>query len=151
MNTPQLITEDQRRKDNEHIRLLSVFHFVVSGLALFGMAFLCLHYFMMSSIFSNPEMWKAKDGAGAPKEFFDVFVWFYLFMGVMFAVACIANILSGLFLRQRKHRMFSLVVAGLDCVQIPFGTALGVFTIVVLLRDSVRESYNSVETIPTMP
>ncbi len=30
--------------------------------------------------------------------------------------------------------MFSIVVAGLDCFQIPFGTALGVFTIIVLSR-----------------
>lgn len=37
--------------------------------------------------------------------------------------------------------MFALVVAGLDCVRIPVGTALGVFTISVLLRDSVRQSY----------
>ena len=142
MNTPPLIiTEDQRRKDNEHIKLLSVFHFIVSGLALFGIAFLFLHYFMMNSFFSHPEMWKGKDGAGPPKEFFDVFVWFYVFMGVVLVVACIANILSGVFLQQRKHRMFSLVVAGLNCVQIPIGTALGVFTIMVLLRDSVRQSY----------
>jgi len=141
MNTPPLINEDQRRKDNEHIKLLSVFHFVVSGLALVGIAFLGLHYFMMSSFFSHPEMWKGKDGSGPPKEFFEIFVWFYIFMGVMLVVVCIANILSGVFLRQRKHRMFSLVVAGLDCLQIPFGTALGVFTIIVLLRDSVRLSY----------
>lgn len=37
--------------------------------------------------------------------------------------------------------MFALVVAGPDCVWIPVGTALGVFTISVLPRDSVRQSY----------
>ena len=143
MSTPPLIAEDQRRKDDEHIKLLSVFHFIVSGLALLGIGFLFLHHFMMSSFFSHPEMWKGKDGNGPPREFFEIFIWFYWCMGLIFAVACIANILSGVFLRQRKHRMYSLVVAGLDCVQIPFGTALGVFTIMILLRDSVRQSYES--------
>ena len=62
-------------------------------------------------------------------------------MGALLAAACVANMLSGVFLRQRKCRVFSLVVAGLDCLQIPFGTALGVFDFIVLLRDSVRQSY----------
>jgi hypothetical protein len=51
------------------------------------------------------------------------------------------------FLLKRKFRMFSLVVAGLDCVQIPFGTVLGVFTLVILLRDSVRDSYVTGQTL----
>jgi hypothetical protein len=141
MDTPPFLTDDQRRKDNDQIDLLSVFHFVVSGLALLGIAFLFLHYFLMNYVFSHPEMWKGKDGLGPPKELFQAFIWFYFFMGFLFAAACVANIISGVFLRQRKHRMFSLVVAGLNCLQIPFGTALGVFTFIVLLRDSVRQSY----------
>jgi hypothetical protein len=141
MDTPPLlVTEAQRQKDNEHIKLLSIFHLVVSGLALFGIAFLLLHYFMMSIFFSHPERWKA-EGTAPPAEFFRVFVWLYLFMGAMLVAGCVANVLSGVFLRKRKHRMFSLVVAGLDCLQVPFGTALGVLTIIVLLRDSVRQSY----------
>jgi hypothetical protein len=32
-------------------------------------------------------------------------------------------------------------VAGLNCIQIPLGTALGVFTIMVLTRDSVEAVY----------
>ncbi|MCX6922874.1 MAG: hypothetical protein NT154_06635 [Verrucomicrobia bacterium] len=38
--------------------------------------------------------------------------------------------------------MFSLMIGGLNCLQIPFGSALGVFTIIVLSRDSVRDLYN---------
>ena len=112
-------------------------------LLLLGIAFLFLHYFMMNFFFSHPEMWKGKNGValGPPKGFFEVFIWFYFVMGAILAVACVANILSGIFLRQRRHRMFSLVVAGLNCLQIPFGTALGVFTLIVLLRESVRQSY----------
>ena len=38
-----------------------------------------------------------------------------------------------------------MIVAGLNCVHIPLGTVLGVFTLVVLMRDSVRESYDALE------
>lgn len=132
---------DQNRKDSEQINLLSVFHFVVAGLSLFAIAFLFLHYLIMSTVFSNPALVKGANGNFPPKEFMQILIWFYVFMGVIFTIACGANILSGVFLRQRKHRTFSIVVAGLNCLQIPVGTTLGVFTIMVLLRSSVRQSY----------
>ena len=140
---PLLVTDAQRRQDDEHIRLLWVFHFIVSGLALLGIAFLFLHYLMMSTFFLHPERWNTRGGNVPPREFFNIFIWFYVFMGVVLLVASVGNLISAVFLRWRKHRTFSLVVAGLDCVQIPFGTALGVFTLIVLLRDSVRQSYEA--------
>jgi hypothetical protein len=143
---PPLLAEIQRKRDIEHIKLLSVFHFVFAGLALLGIGFLFLHYFMMHTIFSNPATWKGQSNAAAPPQvFLDVFVWFYVFVGAIIVIAGVTNVLSGLFLLRRKHRMFSVVVGGLNCLQIPFGTALGVFTILVLSRDSVQELYGPVE------
>ena len=135
-------SQDQQKRDSEHLRLLSIFHFVVAGIALCGIAFLILHYLIMSNIFTNPELWKSqKNATPPPKAIFEAFVWLYFFGAIVLVVACSLNVLSGLFLWQRRHRVFSLVVAGLDCLQIPFGTVLGVFTIVVLSRDSVQELY----------
>src|ERR1700722_7579544 len=147
MDTPPFITDDQRRRDRDHIKLLAVFHFVLGGLTALGIAFLLVHYFFMHYFFLHPELWKGNNGVGPPKGFFEVFIWFYIVMGTLFAIACVANILSGVFLLKRKFRMFSLVVAGLDCIQIPFGTALGVFTLIILLRASVRQSYPTGPTV----
>ena len=107
-----------------------------------------LHYFIMHTVFSNPDMWKSPTQPMPPQVFFDAFVWFYLFMGVLLLAALVLNVLSGLFLWRRQHRVFSLVIGGLNCLQIPFGTALGVFTILVLSRDSVRELYNGQAAMP---
>ncbi|MDB6020061.1 MAG: hypothetical protein JWR19_4550 [Pedosphaera sp.] len=97
----------------------------------------------MNAVFSNPEMWKSQPNAHPPpKEFLKIFIWFYIFMGTLFASAGALNLLSGLFLRQRRHRTFSIVVGALNCLQIPFGTALGVFTLIVLSRNSVRAAYD---------
>ncbi len=68
--------------------------------------------------------------------------WGYRVAGVFLIIGFILNLLSGFCLWQRKHRIFSLVVAGINCVQVPIGTLLGVFTIIVLSRTSVREVYN---------
>ena len=45
------------------------------------------------------------------------------------------------YLQEHRRYMFCLIVAGLECVFMPFGTVLGVFTIIVLLRPSVRQLF----------
>lgn len=130
--------------DDEHLKMLSIFHFVIAGLALFGLLFLCLHFLIMSTIFTNPHIWATRGNSGPPPEFFKIFLgFFYLIFGGITAAAGVLNLLSAIFIRRRKHRAFSLVVAGLNCLQIPFGTILGVFTIIVLSRLSVRGKYGN--------
>ncbi len=138
---PDVASQNQQRKDREHLKLLAIFHFVFAGLALVGIGFLCVHYAVMHTVFANPEMWKSQQQAMPPKAFLDAFIWFYLFMGVLLFTGLVLNVLSGLFLLQKRNRLFSLIIGGLNCLQIPFGTALGVFTILVLSRDTVRELY----------
>ncbi|MEO6052588.1 MAG: hypothetical protein ABIP97_01105 [Chthoniobacterales bacterium] len=137
------LTRDQRKVDADHLKLLAIFHFVGAGLALLGILFLFGHYMILHTVFDNPAMWKNSQQGPPPMEFFSMFKWFYLAFGIWFLIFGILNVLSGLFLLGRKHRMFSLVVGGINCVHIPFGMALGIFTIIVLLRDSVKEIYES--------
>ena len=147
--TPQLppLYRDQRKVDADHLRTLSICHYVGAGLSVLGLGFIGLHYAMMStmtSVINNPEMWEnAKEGPppAAFLEIFSMLKWFYLFGIVVVLAYGIANFLSARFIKERRHRMFSLVVSGLNCLHIPLGTLLGVFTIIVLGRDSVREIY----------
>jgi hypothetical protein len=48
---------------------------------------------------------------------------------------------AGIFLGRRKHYTFCLVMGCIECVFFPFGTALGVFTILVLVRESVKQLF----------
>jgi len=138
------VSETREIIDSEHIRLLAIFHFILAGLSLVGIAFLCFHYLIMSTVFANPDLWRSqRNGPPFPKDFFKVFIWFYIFFGFIIGTACVLNLLSALFLRQRKHRIFSMVVGGLNCIQIPLCTGLGIFTIIVLSRKSVREKYGA--------
>jgi hypothetical protein len=141
MTEPPPLTHDQTKTDTEHLRLLSVFHLVLAGLSVLGIGFLGLHYVMMRLMFTNPEMWKNAHGGPPPDIFFSVFRWFYAVFGALIAAGGVGNFLSGLFIRRRTNRTFSIVMAGINCISFPFGTLLGVFTIIVLLRASVREIY----------
>jgi hypothetical protein len=143
MTTPPPLMRDQRTIDADHLKLLAIFHFVLAGLSILGLGFLFLHWFLMHTVFENPELWKNQQGTPPPEEFFAIFKWFYGFMGVIIVGSGVVNLISGLFIRRNVNRTFSLIVAGANCLCFPFGTALGVFTLVVLLRDSVRERYEN--------
>ncbi len=129
--------------DADHLKLLSIFHFICSGLALLGIFFLLLHFAIMHAVFENPQLWQNQKSGSPPAAFFLIFKVLYLVFGLWFLLSCALNIISGLCLASRKGRTFSLVVAGLNCLHVPLGTVLGVFTFVVLLRDSVRELYEA--------
>jgi hypothetical protein len=137
------IPRDQRKIDADHLNLLAVFHFVGAVLAVLGIAFLAAHYAFMHALFSNPKFFENQKQPMPvpPEQIFAMMKWFYLAGAVWFVSSGILNLISGLCLRARKGRTFSLVVAGLDCLHIPLGMVLGVFTMVVLMRASVRELY----------
>ena len=138
------LPRDQRKIDADHLRLLAIFHFIVAGLAIVGLGFLFLHYTVMHTVMANPDIWKNQKGAVPPPEqLLAIFKWFYLFFGTLLVAGGVGNLLSGWFIREKRNRVFSLIVAGINCVQFPFGTVLGVFTFIVLLRDSVREVYET--------
>jgi hypothetical protein len=137
-------TAQERWRDDEHLRLLSIFHFVVGGLVSLGLPFLFIHFVVFFTFFRIlPFLPGAQNGNGPPPEFFAIFVWFYPVMAFIIVVAAGLNFLSCWFIHQKKHRVFSLVVAGLNCTQIPWGAILGVFTIVVLARPSVKWTYET--------
>ncbi len=137
------LLRDQRKVDADHLKLLSVFHFIGAGLALLGILFLLGHWALMHAFLDNPKMWENQKQSPPPAEFFAIFKWFYLVFAVWFVASGVLNLISGLCIRARKHRTFSMVVAGINCAHIPLGTVLGVFTIIILVRNSVRELYEA--------
>lgn len=133
--------EQQQRKDIEHLRQLAIFHFVGAGLALLGICFVGLHFMLFRAILLDPAFTANAKGGPPPKEFFEIFMIFYIVAATWFALSGLGNILSAIYLRQRRNRTFSMVVAAFNCIYMPLGTILGVFTFVVLTRDSVVDLY----------
>lgn len=133
---------EQKTIDDRHLNLLSIFHFIGSGFALLGLVFIGLHYAMFSTVFNDPKIW-AGAAQPPPPGFFDVFKWIYLVAAAWYVASLVLNLLAGTYLRRKMHRAFCFVVAGWNCLHIPVGTILGIFTIIVLARDSVRAAFAS--------
>jgi len=127
----------------EHLRMLSIFHFISAGLAFVGVIFASFYAIIFQTIFTRPEIWaKAKDGP-PPPEVMWIFRWIIGIILIWCLISSVGNLLSGLYLRARRHHTFSMVMAGLNCLHVPVGTALGIFTFIVLGRDSVRKLYEA--------
>ncbi|MBI1840227.1 MAG: hypothetical protein HYR88_05175 [Verrucomicrobia bacterium] len=127
--------------DNEHLRLLSIAHYVVGGLGLVCASFPLIHLTLGLVMISKPEFMRGPGGEGPPAAL----GWVIAVVGGVAVLLGwtlgLCTIVSGRFIHQRKHRTFSLVVAAIQCLFIPFGTTLGVFTLIVLVRQSVRGLY----------
>ena len=124
-------------KDAEHLDLLAVFHYVVAGLTALGSLIPLIHLTIGIGMASG----RLAEDDPVAREIGLVFILIatvLILMGLTFAVFVV---LAGRNLHRRRRYMFCLVMAGLLCVVMPFGTALGVFTIIVLMRDSVRRLF----------
>lgn len=129
--------------DDLHLKVIGIFHYVMCGLAVVGVAFLFMHYMIMSTAFSDPHLWEKANPPPPfdPTKFFRIFVWFYLLIGVWGVASFLLNLVSGICISTHRARLFSLVVAGFNCINFPFGTALGIFTLIVLLRPTMPARY----------
>jgi hypothetical protein len=135
-------TQWQRQKDSEHLRLLSIFFYVVAGLAvLISCAFVGQLIIGYLAIFSPETLNDAQGQQTFPPVFGAMFLFGGLFAQVMFWSLAILLALTGRYIRQRRRWLFCLVVSGLACVFGPFGTVLGVFSIIVLVRPSVKVAF----------
>jgi hypothetical protein len=129
-------------KDLEHLKILSICHYVLAGLCVFpmiyGLIYMALGIFFGVMMANVPN---TKDGP-PPALFSGIFVGIGL---VIFIFALTFGLLlfkSGRNLKNNSSYTFCLVIAGISCIFMPLGTILGVFTLVVLLRDSVKQIFN---------
>ena len=127
-------------QDLEHLRLLSVFHFVVAALIFLAACIPFIHLFLgIAMIVGSEELFQHGD---QPPAFVGwllaCFAGFFILLGWTLALCLV---LAGRYLVRHKRYTFCLVVAAIACVVMPFGTALGIFTIIVLMRPAVRELF----------
>jgi len=126
-------------RDIEHLNLLSIFHYVVAGLAAFFSFFPLIYTAIGVTFIFVARHGTAKPGEELPPEFLG---WVFAVLGsglFLIGIAmAICILIAGRSLALRKRYSFALVMACIECLFVPFGTILGVFTIIVLSRESVK-------------
>jgi hypothetical protein len=138
----ELRSSQQWREDRDHLNILAILFYVWGGMSALMMSFFLIYVAMGIAMVSGGM----GTGRNAPPPglgwFFialgsgiTLFGWMY---GVLIAV-------TGRFLSRRRSWLFCFVVACICCMQMPLGTTLGIFTIIVLIRPSVKDLFASVK------
>ncbi|MFC7337266.1 hypothetical protein ACFQY0_08770 [Haloferula chungangensis] len=148
---PALVPQySQQAQDAEHIKLLVIFHYVMAGLTALGGCFPLIYlamgmFFVSGSILMPPP--SAGSGPTPPDMAF--IGWMFIGFGALFSLliwtCAVLFFMAGKRLSERRSWTFVFVVACILCLAAPLGTALGIFTIIVLQRPSVRALFGGME------
>jgi len=136
MSEPVLINRDE-----EHLRLLAIGFYVFGGLTALMSCLGILYVFIGLVMMGVGATSHRADGL--PPAFFGLF--FAVMGAVITAIGVGLGLLwvfAGRSLSQRKRYTFCMVMAVVACLSMPLGTVLGVFTLVVLSRPSVKEIFD---------
>ena len=130
---------DPARASSE-LRHLPLLHYAVAALTFLFASLFLLHVGFGLTMMFKPEIFD--DQQRGQMEITGP-----LFLGVGLAVVTMgwataaAIAAAGRFIRQRRHHTFCMVVGGVSCMFFPIGTALGVYTLIVLNRDYVKAEF----------
>ena len=133
--------------DLQHLRLLSIFYYIVGGLATLVACIPFIHVGLGIAMVAGLFEHAATKGEPPPAWLGWIFIAggsLFILLGWSFAIALLV---TGRRLQQKRHYLFCLIMAGLACLCQPMGMVLGAFTIIVLIRPSVKELFaRSVDT-----
>jgi len=125
--------------DENNLRLLSIFHDVYAGLLslfmLFSSIYVVLGAVMMAA--PDPGVGDAKIGGG-------IMMAFGLVLLAVIGAKVLLLVMAGRSLVARKAHTLCVVAAVLSCLMMPFGTVLGVFTLIVLFKPHVKAEFDRV-------
>jgi hypothetical protein len=131
-------------RDADHLRLLVIGHRIVFGLHLAGLLLLILHGLIMGLLFGSVGK-GGLSGSGLPSPFpqvwFGIVGIFYLIGGGILVLGIVLNFLAARGLHKRTSRTICLITAGYNCLHMPLGTVLGVFSFMILERSPVRLAF----------
>lgn len=123
---------------NRHLSTLSLLHTIYGVVICFSgfamVAFVALGMFLQSDLVMS-------DVTPPPEWLGTLFQTFGVALFLLVELWGTLVILSGRWIKRRKHRTASAVIAAFCLFRIPLGTALGVFTLVVLTDAATRAEY----------
>ena len=141
---PPILDLDQYQalQDADQLRLLGLLSQIYGWLTFVFSGFFLLYFLFAFAMMSQPGFFGPPNVA--PPLFFRSFLLVVGFFGIglswlnagLSLYACIC-------LRERRNWNWVMVASCLHCLNMPLGTALGVFSIIVINRPSVRRLFAS--------
>ena len=121
-------------QDQEHLKILTIFHYVAAGMIALFACIPLIHFFLGLAMATG-----ALGCEGGPESIVGLF---FMAGAALFIIAgwalAVLVFFAGRNLSRRTNHTFCMIIAGVECLFMPVGTVLGVFTIIVLSRNSVK-------------
>lgn len=137
---PDLFQQRQALVDADQLRLLGILAPVYGGFSLFMMLISSAGMVFMMQMLADPHY----AGPNGPPAFFRGYMVAYIaFFLTLYAVTAGLAFFAGKCIRERRNWKWAVAAACVACINMPLGTALGVFMLVVLYRPSVRAVFDS--------
>jgi hypothetical protein len=127
-------------RDAQHLRWLVLGHYVLAALTVLGaLPFIpCATTVALLTRLTHtllpPELFPRE----AVAELIRYTLWSVFAMSLVHA-SVVAYI--GWCLAQHRHHLLCLLFSAMNCLMVPFGTALGIFAILVLARPTVKQLF----------
>lgn len=131
---------------NKHLKSIEIFHYVYGAMICFGGLFLLAIAALGGFLGSDFVADRAQDDA--PRVVGAVLGVVGITLFVIVEIMGILNIYSGSRIGKRKDRTLSMVVAAINCLSVPLGLLLGIFTLIALSEDAAKQEYGAVPSLP---
>lgn len=135
-----------KSEDEKHLDLLAIFYYVFGGLSVLGSCFGLIYVGLGIMFLANPQGFEG-GGNPPPPELGYVFAGIGAVITILALAWAAALVYTGRYLNRRVNRTFCMVIAAICCLSVPLGTILGIFTIIVLQRDSVKALFDRSELV----
>lgn len=123
----------------KHLPTLSILHYVYG-------AFLCVGglaavFIIGVGAFLSSDLLAGDNGEQVPGWVGGIIQAFGTTILLLVELWGVLNLLSGYWIGRRSNRTGSMIIAAINCISVPFGLALGIFTLITLASKEVEEAY----------
>ncbi|MFO0711702.1 MAG: hypothetical protein U0353_17750 [Sandaracinus sp.] len=137
--------------EEKYLTVLAITHYVIAGLVFLMGCFPLLHFTLGLGLLLG-DFPPSTTGAPPPEGLLDMMGGFFVVIaGTIIALAwagAVAMVVLGRSLQTRRRHTFCLVVAFVEAMFAPVGTALGALTILLLVQPSVRARFEGEKVDP---
>lgn len=132
----------EKTNNSQNLDLIAIFHYVAAAIiylkGLVALVFLGIGAIAMTAILAE----EGPDLEALVPIGILFFVLPMIFLTMSAAVGT-AVLVAGRRVAKRTHLTYCQVVAGLECLCFPYGTVLGVISLIFLTRDDVKQQFKN--------
>ena len=140
---PQQLAAMQYRTDSEHLQILSILHYVMAGFATLGACIPLVYLTIGLALLGGSTVQDSGDASAGMAFTGGIMTLIAIPLAILFILQAVCMFLAARWVGVARNRMFCFINACVLCMHAPLGTALGIFTIIVLSRPSVMQRFEA--------